>query len=301
MVAPKEISDLFPVKMSLFTPQSLNPDGGITMLAHEPENRRVLYLTNQYGQKLLKIVVKSETQKFLDTKHAQIKIITYGIKRAWVWRDQPSDPQIAILRDGVNLTYHGGQKNGQNPKVHIKATTGYINLIDDSLQLPSDTYHPVPLFSLETGYANQWALTNPVTKSGHIISTGDCQSVRFDLYLVGSEMDLGAFFNSMYFLTLVGTHDYLVAAKNCPLTSGLIIAPITFCHMGNYQVLIRRSVSNQNGRPRLHFYNNKNYYAKLMNRPTATKNDDGTLNWSTMAQEDERLLAEYRAQSFRAN
>ena len=83
-----------------------------------------------------------------------------------------------------------------------------------------------------------------------------------------------------------------MAAKNHPLTSGLIIAPITFFHMGQYQLAVRRSISTHTGRPRLHFYSNKNYYEKLMNRRTATRNADGTLDWSTMRAEDARLRGE---------
>ena len=278
----------------LFTPQSQNMDGGVTMLAHETVNRRTLYLVSQSGQKLLKVLVKSEADTNLDKPHAQIKLIPYGIKRATVWQDKPSDPQLAILRDGVDLTYHGGRKTDQAPKVHIKATTGYTTLIDDSLTLPADADLPVPLFSLESGYANQRALTNPVTKSGHVIPAGDHLSVRFDLYLAGASIDMTTFVNSIYFFNMFWTQDYLIAAKKSPLTSGQIIAPITFCRMGHYQVAIRRSLSNYNGRPHLQFYNNKNYYAKLMNRRIAALNTDGTLNWSTMAQEDARLRVEQR-------
>jgi hypothetical protein len=55
--------------------------------------------------------------------------------------------------------------------------------------------------------------------------------------------------------------------------------------MGEFQLTVRRSVSAHSGRSRLHFYNNKNYYAKLMSRTTATRDPDGIIAWSTMGQE----------------
>lgn len=278
---------------SFFTAQNRHADGSITMLATEIANRKTLYLTNSHGQKLLKISVKSEAQKHQDTQQAQLKIVTYGINRAWLWRDRPSDPEIVSLHDGVELTYHGGQNGDKTPKVHIKVMTGrYITLIEDSLHLPHDTEHPVPLFSLETGYANQRGVTNPVTKAAHVMSAGSFEPVRFDFYLAGGEIDKQAFVNSMYFFNVFWTQDYLLAVKNHPLTSGRIIAPITFFPMGHYKIVVRRSISSYAGRPRLHFYNNKNYYEKLMNRRIAMLNADGTLDWSTMREEDMRLRSE---------
>ena len=147
-----------------FTSESQNESGSVTMLAQGPEDRKVLYLTNQLGHKLLKIVVKSEPGSHHNKQHAQIKLIPYGIKHAIVWQDQPSDPKLVALHDGVDLTYRGGKDNDQTTKVHIKATAGYATLIDDSLNLPADVEMPVPLFSFDTGYDNQRPLANHVTK-----------------------------------------------------------------------------------------------------------------------------------------
>jgi len=74
------------------------------MLAQESADRKVLYLVNQYGNKLLKLLVKSEPSSHLDKKYAQLKLIPYGIKRATVWQDIPSDPKLVTLHDGVDLT-----------------------------------------------------------------------------------------------------------------------------------------------------------------------------------------------------
>lgn len=279
-----------------FTPESINADGGVTMLGHADEDRKLLYLTNGYGQKLLKIAVKNEVSSKVGHQYAQIKIIPYGIKRAVVWRDLPSDPLHPILHDDVTLTYHGGSGMGQTPKVHVKATTGYRTLIDDSLDLPSDLVVPVPVFSLETGFTNQRELVSPITKKCHCLPAGSQEPVRFDVYISSVSIDVAAFVNSIYFFNLFWTQEYLIASQNHPLSSGLIIAPIMFFRMGDYMVVVRRSLSKYNGRPKLHFYNNKSYYEKLMNRKTATLNTDGSLDWSTMAQ-DEASLQERLARS----
>lgn len=273
-----------------FTEESLNAAGGIAMLDHAVEDKKTLYLTNANGQKLLKIVVKNEACAESGGEYAQIKIVPYGIKRALVWRDLPSDPLHPILHDGVTLTYHGGKRAGQTAKVHVKATAGYRTLIDDSLELPTDLVVPVPVFSLETGFASQRALTDPVTKKKcHCLAAGSQEPVRFDIYVSSADMDIPAFVDSMYFFNLFWTQDYLIASKDHPLSSGLIIAPIMFFRMGDYQVVVRRSVSKHSGRPRLQFCSNKNYYQKLMNRRTARPNSDRTLAWSTMARDEERL------------
>lgn len=276
--------------LNYFTPQSRTTDGKVNMLATERESRKALYLTNQHGQKLLKIAIKNEPQKYQGNLCAQLKIITYGIKRVWLWRDSPTDPKIITLHNEVELTYHGGPNGNVTPKAHLKIKTGrYTTLMEDSLCLPLNTQNPVPLFSFETGYANEYNLTNPVTKKAHIVKVGSCEPVRFDIYLAGATFNIKTFFHSMYFFNLFWTPDYLMEVKNHQLSSGLIIAPIIFLTLGEYQLVVRRSLSNHGGRPRLHFYNNKNYYEKFMNRPIATRNSDGTLNWSTMKERDTSL------------
>ena len=126
-------------------------------------------------------------------------------------------------------------------------------------------------------------------KKCHCLSAGSEDPVRFDVYVSSADIDIPAFVDSMYFFNLFWTQDYLIATKDHPLTSGLIIAPIIFFRMGDYLVMVRRSLSKYCGRPRLQFYSNKNYYEKLMNRRTARPNPDGTLAWSTLAEDETRL------------
>lgn len=275
-----------------FTPESTNEEDAVSMLAGPGESRKLFYLTNASGDKLLKLSIKSESHTSQRQPHAQIKIIGYGIRFARVWADKPKDPKKLRLPESVEMTYHGDQKSGKTSKVHLKATSGYQTLINDSLALPATTEMPVPLFALECGNKNQQKRCNPVTKKAHVISTENPGFVRVDFYLASAKMDVGAFFSSMYFLSFFFNQDYLATIKNHPLSGGQIIAPIELLRMGDYLLIVRRSLSQHRGRPHFCFYSNKDYYTKLMNRPVAWKNKTGGMVWSTMAEEDRRLRDE---------
>lgn len=279
---------MFDIK-AYFTPESQNTDGSITTLSGPGEGRKTFYLTNSHNNKLLKIVIKGEPNRQKKETYAQIKIIGYGIKRARVWEDKLGDPRIVSLPDIVEMTYHGAQKGEANSKVHIKAHSGYKTLVDDSLQLPASADVPLPLFAIDPGYKNQEKSGNTIKKNAHIVSTGNQDYVRVDFYLASTNMDIGAFFNSIYFFNLFWTQEYLAAARNHPLESGEIIAPIAIVRISDYLLFVRRSVSLHRGQPYLSFYSNKEYYNKLMNRRVAYRESDGLMHWSTMAEEEERL------------
>lgn len=226
-----------------FTPESLNSEGSIEILAGPTaESRKDFYLTNVNGDKLLKLSMKSEPHASGQVAHAQIKMIGYGIKFAQLWADKPGDPKKVRLPDLVEMTYHGTQAGNSKPKVHLKAQSGYKTLIDDSLQLPTNTDVPVPLFAYECGYRNQQNRANPVKKKAHVVSTKSQGFVRMDFYLASADMDATAFFSSMYFFNLFFTQDYLAAAKSHALTGGQLVAPIELLRMGDYLLIVRRSV-----------------------------------------------------------
>lgn len=224
-------------------------------------------------------------------RYAQIKLIPYGTRRARVYQDKPSDPGLEVIGSGVELTYHGASAGDHAPKVHLKASTGYKTLIDNSLTLSSDTLHPVPLFTLEPGHDadKPKSEVDVLNKCAHVANAGHSQPVRFDLYLAGTGFDVHAFVNSVYFFNLFSPLDYLIRAKNGPLNSDQIVAPMTLYPMGAYTLLVRRSLSRHHGRPYLQFYNNAGYYAKVMNRRTAWLDANGKMQWSTMAQDEVAL------------
>lgn len=273
-----------------FTPDSRSIDGSVRMINTVSTAHSRLYVVNQHRRKLLQLVLKNESAKDKETQHAQIKIIPYGTRRARIYRDKPNDPSIEVLHNGVELTYHGGAKDNQAPKVHLKAATGYKTLVDFSLSLSSDTPHPVPLFTYEPGHDFDKPIADKISKSAHVADAGHTQPVRFDLYLAGKNFDVAAFVNSVYFFNLFWTPDYLIRAQHCALSSGLIVAPVMIYPMDTYTVLIRRSLSRHYGRPYLQFYNNASYYEKLMNRRTAWVDANGHTRWSTMAKDEVRVM-----------
>jgi len=55
------------------------------MLDQCPVSRKRLYLVNQHGSKLLQLVVKDEQTRVAAVRHAQLKIIPYGTRRARVY------------------------------------------------------------------------------------------------------------------------------------------------------------------------------------------------------------------------
>jgi len=274
---------------NFFTPESVSAQGSISMFVGPGESRKAFYLTNANHDKLLKLSIKSEPHTKQQHPHAQIKIIGRGIKEARVWEDKPGDPKRVRLPESVEMTYHGALKGEMAPKLHLKASSGYKTLINESLELPASTDLPLPLFALECGYKNKQSKNNPVTKKGHVTSTEVDDFVRIDFYLTSVNGDFEAFFNSMYLFSFLFNQEYLSAHQNHPLTGGQIIAPIELFRMGDYVLMVRRSISRYRGRPHFCFYSNKNYYAKMMNRKFAWKGNDGHMMWSTMAKEDERL------------
>lgn len=251
-------------------------------------NEKAFYLTNVHGDKLLKLAIKSEAGKKISGAHAQIKIIGYGTKQAQVWSDHPDDPKRVRLSEAVELTYHGAHAGDKTPKVHVKAKMGYKSLIDNSLQLPASTEMPVPIFAFECGFKNQQCRSNPVTKKAHTISTGDPGFVRVDFYLAGSNFDVAVFKKSMYYLNIFVTQDYLAGVNGCQLIGVKVLEPISLLRMGDYVLMVRRSVSQHRGRPHFCFYNNRDYYSKLMDRAVIWKGDNGQWEWSTMAEEDQK-------------
>ena len=145
-----------PTIMDFFDFQSGNPDGSISMYKWTEDSKDRLYILNQHRKKLLQLVVKDEPSSNNVVSFAQIKIVPYGIDRAKVYRDQPDDPNVVHLNNDLELTYHGGPKGDQTPKIHMKVVSisknRYRNLVDCSLSLNSDIPRLAPIGSLFSGY-----------------------------------------------------------------------------------------------------------------------------------------------------
>lgn len=277
---------------NFFTVSSVNSDGTIIAIseANEP-NKKSLYIINQQDIKLLKVVVSNEKGgKDKEDNYAQLKIIRYGFKRALLWEDKPTDPKLFQLRDDIELTYHGSKTDKQSSKIHLKARTQYKTLLDNALDLPIDGIdQPAPLFAFELGCFHNKVTGDGKTRSGHVVKPGEEGAVRFELYIMNQSADVESFVNSTYFFNILFSQDYLSTAQRGVLQGGQIIAPILFYSMGDFWLIVKRSVSGYTGQPRLVFYNNRNYQNQWLDRPTGYRRSDGTFVWSTMRKDEKRL------------
>lgn len=275
--------------------QSRNPDGSFSMYKWSEDSKDRLYVLNQHRKKLLQFVVKDEPSSNRRISFAQIKIIPYGIDRAKVYRDQLDDPNLVHVNSDLELTYHGGPKDDQAPKIHMKVVAPsrnrYRTLVDCSLSLNSDLSRLAPICSLFAGYDYDKPMTNKVAKKSHVFKADSIYPVRFDIYLSGLNFDHHAYMSSIYSFNMFFSLDYLIEKEGCPLHALPMVQPITGFAMKGYYLWVRCSKSSHQGKPFIQFYNNAVYYDKFMNRRTAWIDKNGLTQWSTMLDEENRITA----------
>ncbi len=275
---------------------SKNNDGSFSMYKWIGETRDRLYIVNQHRKKLLQFVVKDESYSHGQVTFAQIKIIPYAVERARVYNDRLEDPSLFPVHKELELTYHGGQKGNETPKIHLKITAPsnhrYRTLVDCSLCLNNAIPRLVPVCSFFPGYECDKPLTEKITKKSHIFQPDSNNHIRFDFYLSGKSIDFYAYISSIYSMNMFFSLDYLIAKQNSPLQGQPIVQPITGFAMKDYYLWVRCSRSTHIGKPFIQFYNNANYYEKIMNRRIAYINDDGSTKWSTML-DKEMEITEY--------
>lgn len=282
--------------LDYFTPAMRQPDGTVRMFEWQDEALNRLYILNAGGSKLLQFVAKDEANQAEGRTCAQLKIIPYRIRKALVWSDQPDDPQRLQLSRAweYELTYHGPGPENQSPKIHlIEKRNGhkhYNTLIDFALPLSQDLSRMVPLLSLNTGYACYQGSAEKVRRQVHVFRIAEPGPTQVDFYLLGANADVNLAFNTHHGLSLFFALDYLCSATQGILRSVQIAMPITGFRMGNYWLWARCSLSDYQGRPMLQFYQNARYYEKYAQRPMAWYDDAGKLVWSTIEDEDARLV-----------
>ncbi len=284
-----------PTIMDFFDFQSRNPDGSISMYKWREDSKDRLYVLNQHRKKLLQLVVKDEPSSNKLLSFAQTKIIPYGIDLAKVYRDRPDDPNLVPINSDLELTYHGGPKGDQAPKIHMKAVAAsrnrYRTLVDCSLSLNSDLPRLAPICSVFAGYNYDKPMTDKVAKKSHVFKADSIYPVRFDIYLSGLNFDHHAFMSSMYSFNMFFSLDYLIRKEGGPLCGLPMVQPITGFAMKGYYLWVRCSKSSHQGKPFIQFYNNAVYYDKFMNRRTAWIDKEGRTHWSTMLDEEDRITA----------
>ncbi len=283
---------------SFFDYSNRNEDGSFRLYQFDENSKDRLYILNSNCKKLLQIIVKDEARKNGSGKFAQLKIIPYAAKRIRVYNDHPGDPANYIVKSAVELTYHGGKKDDQSPKIHMKAvaSTGnrYKTLVDCSLCLDSSIQQLSPIGSYFTGYEFDKPLIELVKKKSHKFQVISRFPVRFDFYISGKEIDFHSYFLSIFSINMFFSLDYLVAIEGNPLKGLSLVQPITGFAMKGYYIWVRCSRSTHVGRPFIQFYNNSDYYEKIMNRRIGYANENGSMHWTTMHDKENEITDHYK-------
>jgi len=281
---------------TFFDFRSKNSDGSFSMYQWSEDAKNRLYIVNRHRKKLLQFIVKDELYASRQVTFAQIKIIPYAVERAKVYNDEPGDPSLFRIYKELELTYHGGPKEDEAPKIHLKiaavSKNRYRTLVDCSLCLDSSVPRLAPVCSFFPGYEFDRPLTDKISKKSHTFQVDSNLPIRFDFYLSGRNFDHHAYINSMYSMSMFFSLDYLIAEGNSPLQGLPIVQPIAGFAMKDYYLWVRCSRSIHGGKPFIQFYNNNDYYEKIMNRRIAYKNENGQTHWSTML-DKEREITDY--------
>ena len=272
---------------------SKNSNGSFSMYQWSEDAKDRLYIVNRHRKKLLQFIVKDEPYAHKQVTFAQIKIIPYAVERAKVYNDQLNDPSLFRIYSELELTYHGGPKEDETPKIHLKIAAvskhRYRTLVDCSLCLDSSIPRLAPICSFFPGYEFDRPLTDKISKKSHIFQVDSNLPIRFDFYLSGRNFDHHACINSMYSMNMFFSLDYLIAKENRPLQGLPIVQPIAGFAMKDYYLWVRCSRSTHGGKPFIQFYNNADYYEKIMNRRIALIDKNGRTRLSTMLDKEEEI------------
>jgi hypothetical protein len=145
-----------------------------------------LCVTNRHHKKLLKLIVDDEKSQAGVSANARIKIIHYGLRKALILEDRPTDPKTIRLSriKSFEFTYHGPGIDGQEPRVHLVERSqnerNYKDPLEFVLPLESDLQQMVPIFSLCPGYDCETVSDEHVIKKAHCFKVTDAGPVQID-------------------------------------------------------------------------------------------------------------------------
>lgn len=137
----------------------------------------------------------------------------------------------------------------------------------------------IPLFSINIGnlYKDKNIDSLKKNKIKYQLTIKD-SPVILDFYIAGKEFDFEKYMNSMYYLNMFFSMDYLVANKGYPLFQSLIMQPIESFHIRGYKLFVRATKSQNMGNPYFVFYNNAKFYNAFLDRKMIYKNEDGSVS-----------------------
>jgi len=261
-----------------------NIDGTYSLYDWGEINKPRIYFTNQYGKKLLQLILKDEAIKSSSINYAQINILPYSTKHYIAFNnDSPVIEKKKIYND-FKITYHG--ENVDNiAKIHIKTEMKeklvYKTIIENICCLGENLPRIVPIFSFFPGYLINKKSDEVIKKNAHNYRIETGESIRLDIYFSGKNFNFQSYAKSMYSFQMFFVPEYLIAHYNHPLIPSRIIRPIKGYISSEYGIWIRCSRCSHKGNPYFQFYDNKNYYSNFLNRNMAYQDDKGNLTWTT--------------------
>ena len=194
--------------------------------------------------------------------NARIKIIHYGLRKALIWEDRPTDPKTIRLSraKSFEFTYHGPGRDRQEPMVHLvergQNDRHYKDLLESVLSLDADLQQMVPIFSLCPGYDCETVSEENAIKKAHCFQVSEAGPVQIDFYLSSADVKPDSLINSHYGLALFFTFDHLHRKKRGVLIPAQMLMPITGHSMGKYCIWARCIRSEHRGRPFIQFMRN---------------------------------------------
>jgi hypothetical protein len=275
-----------------FIDEMKKEDGSYPLYKTVDEEKKRLYLLNYNGKKLLQLKLKEEPFSKGFNPIVQIILITYKFSFANVYKDNSSLPQKYRIQDDINFTYHGGKLGEKNPKIQLKVDTKnnkHITLVDSSFMLTGEELLLIPICSIYPGYLSSKSCDDEVRKQAHIFVPLVVDSCKIDIFFSGVKFNLSKYFETMVSSNIFFDLDFMIARDGCPLNYCKMTNPVTIYKINSYYIFVRSSLSKYQGRPYLQFYDNYNYYQKFMNRRVAMHNQDNSLTWSNMHDEERRI------------
>ena len=272
-----------------------NNDDSYTLYEWNYEQKPRIYILNQYGRKLLQLILKNEPVNNAQNYFAQINIVPYSTKQYIAFNNHSPLMKKRRVYNNFKITYHG-ENDDNNAKIHFKTEVkngiSYKTILENTCSLELSIPRIVPLFSFFPGYLVNKRSNDKIKKQAHIFKLDNNESIRLDMYFAGKNFDFQSYLNSMYSFHMFFTPEFLVAQYNHPLLTSQIIRPVRGYIVSEYYIWIRCSKYFYQGHPYFQFYDNKDYYMNYLNREIAYKEKDGKLNWSTAFDEENRIKKE---------
>lgn len=247
------------------------------------------------GRRLLKILSKNEGNTSKKGNHAQVKIIPFEARNIYIYRNTPNDPDQMRLKkfSSYEITYHGPTHIKEDPIIHIKELnsrkikTRRI-LTDKNFPIKEHGEGIVPMLSYFEGKSFGKGPNMKIKNKGYIFRTPEETPSRVDIYISSANIDIKKELSGLYIFSFFCSPDYVLSYFNHALTHQPISKKIKVFKINEYFIWVKCSVVDYSGRPYIQVFSNEKYYESFSNRLVAWRNEDNSLTWSTIKDEEEK-------------